>query len=135
MGIDRRLGDLARSLTNRVIDWNRCYQIAKFIRVADDILAIHPCGTVTVVALADPLRHRRWVHPEITGDLLDRHTFCTPLDRPYDAVTKFLWIRPCHGYASRLLWTIELPPKQPLGARYGRSLHRCALDVRCDNLV
>src|SRR3954471_12032173 len=50
------------------------------------------------------------MHPEITGDLLDRHPLFAVASDPHDVVAELLGIRPCHGdiLPARPPWASDL---------------------------
>lgn len=50
------------------------------------------------------------MHPEIGGDLLDRHTVVAAAGDPDNIVTELLRIRPCHGdiLPARPRWASDL---------------------------
>lgn len=51
------------------------------------------------IGLAHPLRQRHRMHPEISGDLLDRHTIITVTGYPDNIVTELPRVRPCAEYS------------------------------------
>src|SRR6188472_4439096 len=50
------------------------------------------------------------MHPEISGDLLDRHTVFAVASDPHDVVAELLGIGPCHGdiLPARPPWASDL---------------------------
>ena len=57
-------------------------------------------GAVIDIGLSYPLRQRDRVHPEISGNLLDRHPGNATAGNPDNIVTELSGIRPCHGVTS-----------------------------------
>lgn len=76
-------------------------------------MALRPRANPSMTAswrLAQPLRQRHRVQPEIDGNLLNRPSILAVASDLHDVVTELFRIRPCHGdiLPARPSWASDL---------------------------
>ena len=89
-------------------------QLPQLSRLAGRLTRRDP---VIDISLPQPLPQRHRMHPEIGGDLLDRHPVFTVAGDPNNVVTELLGIRPCHS---------DILPARPPGQAISGVTYPCS---------